>query len=204
MVYYVLEYAKMEYRQIHIPEDMKKTLRKKDYRFGQLHGKLQAGNSASEAQIQRTVFLSQKLKICRKRDEIVLVRIFGYEVPLKQSCSRGQCIDLIGYDKDHNLYLIELKKKESQERIADIIEQLNGYEESIKCILSNIEEEFKREYFLPINFKAIKKIILAPREFYEKKKKELLSGSIEYAYFGDKDINKKEPGEAINIHLVKF
>lgn len=177
--------------------------RQHNFRLGQLHGKFHAEKSHSEAQIQRTVFLSQKLKIWRKRSENILVRIFGYEVPLEEGCTRGECIDLIGYDKDYNLYLIELKKKESQERIADIVEQLNGYEDSVKQILPRIEEEFKSEYFIPISFKAVKKIILAPREFYETRKEELISDSIEYAYFGDKDINKREPGEAINIHLVK-
>ncbi|MFA5118804.1 MAG: hypothetical protein WC695_08155 [Candidatus Omnitrophota bacterium] len=182
---------------------MEKTLRKRDFKLGQIHGRLQAENDKSEAQIQRTVFLSQKLKIWRKRNEATTVRIFGYEVPLKTGCTRGECIDLIGYDKDYNLYLIELKKKESQERIPDIIEQLNGYENSIKQILPYIKEEFKNEYFLPINFEAVKKIILAPREFYETRKKDLIPGSIEYAYFGDRDINKRKPGEIINIHLVR-
>ena len=182
---------------------MEKSLRKSDFKLGQLHGRLQAASSKSEARIQRTVFLSQKLKIWRKRNEATVVRIFGYEMPLKTGCTRGECIDLVGYDKDYSLYLIELKKKESQEKIADIIEQLNGYETSVKQILSNIEEEFENEYFLPVHFGALKKIILAPREFYEKRKKDLAPGSIEYAYFGDRDINKREPGEVINVHLVR-
>lgn len=182
---------------------MEKALRKQGFRLGRIHGKLQAENDRSEAQIQRTLFLSQKLKVWRKRNDATVVRIFGYEVPLKTGCTRGECIDLIGYDKDYNLYLIELKKQESQERIADIIEQLNGYEDSVKQILPRIEEEFKCEYFIPIGFKAVKKIILAPREFYETRKKELVPGPVEYAYFGDKNINKREPGKTISIHLVK-
>ena len=182
---------------------MKKVLRKQDFKIGQIHGKLQAENTKSEAHIQRTVFLSQKLKLWRRRNDVTIVRIFGYEIPLKSGCTRGECLDLIGYDKDYNLYLIELKKKESQEKIADIIEQLDGYADSIKQILPRIEKEFKDEYFLPINFTAIKKIILAPREFYQSRKKDLIPGSIEYAYFGVRDINSREPGEIINIHLVR-
>lgn len=182
---------------------MKKTLRKRDFKLGQIHGRLQVRNDKSEAQIQKTVFLSQKLRIWRKRNETTVVRIFGYEMPLEAGCTRGKCIDLIGYDEDYNLYLIELKKKKSSERIAAIIKQLDGYEKSVKKILPRIAEEFKREYFIPICFKSVRKIILAPREFYETRKKELISGPIEYAYFADKDINKREPGEPINIHLVK-
>lgn len=182
---------------------MEKILRKRDFKLGQIHGKLQAENDQSEAQIQRTVFLSQKIRIWRKRNEATVVRVFGYEVPLKIGCTRGECVDLMGYDKDFNLYLIELKKRESLEKIDEIIEQLDGYEEWVKEILPCIEEEFKNEYFLSLNFKAVKKIILAPREFYASRRKDLIPGSIEYAYFGDKDINKRKPGEAINIHLVR-
>ncbi len=182
---------------------MEKPLRKRDFKLGQLHGRLQAVSNKSEAHIQRTVFLSQRIKIWKKRNETTVVRIFGYEMPLKTGCTRGECIDLIGYDKNHNLYLIELKKKESQERIADIVEQLNGYEDSVRRILPHIEDEFQSEYFVPVSFGTVKKIILAPREFYEGRKKDLVPGSIEYAYFGDRDINKREPGEIINIHLVR-
>ncbi len=184
---------------------MEKTLRKQDFRLGRIHGKLQAENDKSEAQIQRTVFLSQKVKIWRKRNEATVVRIFGYEVPLKTGCTRGECVDLMGYDKDFNLYLIELKKEESTEKIPDIIKQLDDYEQSVKQILPYIESEFRREYFLPIEFKKeIKKMILAPKEFYKLRLKYLFPDSIEYAYFGDRiHINKRDPGEEINIHLVK-
>jgi hypothetical protein len=89
---------------------MEKALRKRDFKLGQIHGRLQAVSNKSEAHIQRTVFLSQRIKIWKKRNETTVVRIFGYEMPLKTGCTRGECIDLIGYDKDHNLYL-SLKRR---------------------------------------------------------------------------------------------
>lgn len=181
-----------------------KELRNQNFRLGQIHGKLQAENSSSEAHIQRTVFLSQKLCLWKKRDEAIVIRIFGYEVPLKTKCTRGECIDLIGYDKNHNLYLIELKKMKSGEHMARIIEQINDYADTVTNILPYIEREFAEQYFLPINFAGIQKLILAPREFYNSlRKKESLDHTIEYAYFRDRDITKRKPGEMINIHLVR-
>lgn len=180
-----------------------KALRKGDFKLGQLHGKLQAENKLSEAHIQRTVFLSQKMKLWRHRNEAIEIRVFGYEMPLKCGCTRGECVDLVGYDKDHNLYLIELKKETSSEQMGDVIAQLNGYEKVIKRILPDIEKEFKKQYFLPINFKGIKKIILAPRGFFRQKAKNLFKSNVEYCYFRDIDINNHKPGEVVNIHIAK-
>jgi len=179
-------------------------LRTKNFKIGQLHGKLRAANDASEAHIQRTVFLSQKLRLWKKRNEAVVIRIFGYEIPLKTKCTRGECVDLIGYDKNRNLYLIELKKMNSFERMADVIEQINDYADAVKNILPNIEREVEEEYFLPISFIGIRKVILAPREFYDTlRRKEALDKSIDYTYFRDRDITKRKPGETINISLLK-
>jgi len=183
---------------------MAKSYRRRGFRLGQLHGKLQAENRRSEAHIQRTVFLSQKVRVWLKRDKVIDIRIFGYEMPLEVGRSRGQCVDLIGYDKEDNLYLIELKKKESGEKIPDIIEQIDRYGKMVKKILPFIEKEFREEFFLPIRFnKSIKKMILAPREFFASRKKQLTDNSVYYCHFRDKDINTRKPGKIINLILAK-
>ncbi len=133
---------------------MAKGLRNKDFKLGCLHGKLQAEDRRSEAHIQRTVFLSQRIKVWRKRDLAPVIRIFGYEVPL-EDFRAGRCIDLMGYDENHNLYVIELKKKESNEKIEKVIEQINDYVDSIERILPHIEKEFKEAFFFPIKFTSI-------------------------------------------------
>lgn len=171
---------------------METNLRREDgFKLGQIHGKIQADNKDSEAQIQRVVFLSQKIQLYIKRDTTISIRLLGYEVPLMKGVSRGKCVDLIGYDKEHNLYLIELKKGASQEKIKDIETQIDDYENMIKKILPNIVEEFKKEYFLSIEFANIKKIILAPIEFYQQKYKELTRSDIYYCYFRDRKIIEK-------------
>jgi hypothetical protein len=188
---------------------MSKEPRQEKFKIGQLHGKLRAENEESEAHIQRTVFLSQRLKLCRAKDDFLnpMIRIFGYEIPLRTGCSRGECVDLMGYDSDHNLYLIELKKENSNEQIKKIAEQINGYEKDARKILPQIEDDFKNEFFFRISFKEIKKIVLAPREFYKekKRKREALVGrdTIEYAYFRDKSIYKHKLKNIISIHLVE-
>ena len=178
--------------------------RTKNFKLGQIHGKLRARKRKSEAHIQRTVFLIRKIKIWRKRNKTTTVRMFGYEVPLQSGKSRGSCVDLMGYDKDRNLYLIELKKKGSGEKIPKIIKQINDYENMVKRILPCIEREFKEEFLFPIKFnKTIRKIILAPREFYSSRKEDLKGESIDFCYFRDKNINKRKSHRMINLSLAK-
>jgi len=178
-------------------------LREKDFKLGCLHGKLHAENERSEAQIQRTIFLSQRIKVWRKINLAPIIRIFGYEVPLDHGNRRGRCVDLMGYDEHHNLYIIELKKKESNEKIEKAIEQLNDYAGSVKEILLCIQNEFEKTFFFPIIFNGIKKMIIAPREFYKGKKNLLTDETIDYGHFLDRDINTRKPGNIINIHLQK-
>ena len=109
----------------------------------------------------------------------------------------------MGYDENHNLYVIELKKKESNEKIEKVIEQINDYADSVGKILPHIEKEFKEAFFFPIKFSSIKKMIIAPREFYKGQKYLLTDNTIDYGHFRDKDINKRKPQDIINIHLEK-
>lgn len=181
---------------------MIRELREKDFKLGRIHGKLNAENKRSEAHIQRTVFLTQRLKINRARENASVIRLFGYEIPV-EDYRRGRCIDLMGYDADHNLYLIELKKRESNEKIEKIILQINDYADKVQRILPHIEREFEETFFLSIKFFSVKKMIIAPREFYAGKKHRLTDKSIDYGYYRLQDINKAEPREIINIHLKK-
>jgi len=186
---------------------MHKRPREEKFKLGQLHGKFLKEDNRSEAHIRQTIFLSQRLKLWRAKGETLVIRIFGYEIPLKAGCKRGECVDIMGYDREQNLYLIELKKDNSHEQIKKIAEQIKGYENDAREILPKIEDDFKNEFFFRISFKEIKKIVLAPREFYKEKgrKGEALvdRDAIEYAYFGDSDIDHHDPKNVINIHLWK-
>jgi hypothetical protein len=186
---------------------MHKRPREGKFKLGQLHGKFLKEDNRSEAHIRQTIFLSQRLKLWRAKGEIIVIRIFGYEIPLKTNCKRGECVDLMGYDGEHNLYLIELKKEKSPEKLEGIANQIDKYKDAVEEIRSAIEKDFEKEFFFRISFKEIKKLVLAPREFYKKeeRKREALvdRDTIEYTYFKDKDINKRRLGDVINIHLVE-
>lgn len=155
-------------------------LRTKDFRLGCFHGKPVAEKHDSEAHIQRVLFLNKGLLIVRSKTNISEINLFGYEIPLEQGSSRGKCVDLMGYDQKHNLYLIELKKGKTSEKMPKIIEQINAYAVSLREILLCIEVEFEKAFFLPIKFHSIKKVVLAPREFYTKeRKRELTDASVD-------------------------
>ena len=49
------------------------------------------------------------------------IRLVGYEVPLTTGQSRGYCMDLLGYDKEFNPYIIELKTSITSDTIDKVI-----------------------------------------------------------------------------------
>jgi len=178
--------------------------RQREFKLGQLHGKFLKEDNRYEAHIRQTIFLSQRLKLWRAKNEFLPIRIFGYEVPLKTDCTRGECVDIMGHDEEHNLYLIELKKEKSSEKLEDIKSQINCYKEAVEKIRSAIEKDFEKEFFFRVRFKEIKKIVLAPLKFYQRyQKKDLIDKDIIYAYFRDSDIHTHDPKNAINIHLME-
>ena len=186
---------------------MNKKPRQGEFKLGQLHGKFLKEDNRSEAHIRQTIFLSQRLKLWRAKSEPLVIRIFGYEIPLKKDCKRGECVDLMGYDGEQNLYLIELKKEKSSEKLEKIATQIDKYKDAVEEIRSAIEKDFEREFFFRISFKEIKKLVLAPRKFYKEKERKgealVYRDTIEYTYFRDSDIDHHNPKDAINIHLVE-
>ena len=183
---------------------MPKRQREGEFKLGQLHGKFLNEENKSEAHIRQTIFLSQRLKLWRAKGETLVIRIFGYEIPLKKDCKRGECVDLMGYDREQNLYLIELKKEKSSEKLGEIATQIDKYKDAVEEIRSAIEKDFEKEFFFHVRFKEIKKIVLAPLKFYQKyQKKDLINKDIIYAYFRDNDIHTHAPKNAISIHLVE-
>jgi hypothetical protein len=65
------------------------------------------------------------------------------------------------------------------------------------------KKKFEAVFFFPVKFSSIKKMIIAPREFYEGQNHLLTDKTIDYGHFKDKDINKRKPKDVINIHLQK-
>ena len=183
-------------------------LREKDFRLGKIHGKTSPQKKRSEATVQRNLFLGQRITIVRKRDGRFnpVVRIFAYEVPLEK-VSRGRCIDLLGYDQDKNLYIFELKIEKSTEKLSKVNRQINDYANKLRKIQKCIEQEFNEEFFFTVKFKEIKKIVVAPCEFYKNKKNkgdDNYESDIEYLYYANQSVFEKDdiPPD-VKLHVWK-
>ena len=177
-------------------------LRKNKFYLGRFHGKTEPDNSKSEAQIQRKVFMRRKLKFIKKSNDIIPIRLFGYEVPIEDKGHSSKRVDFMGYDKKRNLYIIELKRSKSTESMTEIIEQVNEYEVIVRDIKRFIESEFHDEFLYEIKFTNIKKMILAPYYFYKPKKQQLNDLSIYYCRFRTSDIGNEKSQKDVPIHLV--
>ncbi|MFC2129986.1 hypothetical protein ACFLSQ_00980 [Bacteroidota bacterium] len=144
-------------------------VRTKNFKLLTFHGKLKPEKSSKEANLRNALFLIGSFALHLPKEKIVNIRIIGYEVPLDGRQSRGKCMDLLGYDKDFNPYIIELKIEESKEDIDKIISQINNYAQLFDEIRDVISLEISKKLFWSeFKFKGeTKKILLAPRNFYK-------------------------------------
>lgn len=175
--------------------------RKGDFKLGVIHGKIKA--QKRELIMQRNIFLMSSIIIKSARDveSNRRIRIFGYEVPLGHY--RDKCIDLLGYDKDHFLYIIELKDSENNEKLPDVEEQITGYANGISKARLDLEKDFADTFFAKVKFKeVVKKIILAPHEFYRKNGVGCQAKpDITYLYFKDSDSKNLECNNFKKVRL---
>lgn len=141
--------------------------RSEDYKLLRIHGKVMPQKDNYEAKLRNDLFLVGSLKIITGGNEKYrMVKLFGYEVPLYKNQPRNRCIDLLGYDKDHNLYIIELKINLNC-KPEDVSNQLNEYYEAVNKLKDNIAEEIKNILLLQ-EFKFSSrtiKLALIPKDF---------------------------------------
>ncbi|MEN6445909.1 MAG: hypothetical protein ABFC98_07695 [Candidatus Cloacimonas sp.] len=179
------------------------TPRKKEFRLLTMHGVVRP-RARSKARLRNDLYMVGAVKLMYSQKLHVDVRLIGYEVPLQSGKPRGKCIDLFGYDAEHNPYIIELKTGGSKKRLPNVIQQINDYESMLIPLLGDIEKEIKEKLFLD-EFKLkrnVKKIILASREYYEENPwKPFKKGDILFCYFhGKQNVDKiveKATGETI-------
>jgi hypothetical protein len=143
--------------------------RKKNFKIGCFHGKLNPKDASSEAKLRNDLYLIGMLYLNITRTNVRKIRLIGYEVPLVEGQKRGQCIDLLGYDQEYDPYIIELKKKDSKEDLAKIIKQISKYEEYFQNSKHYIEEEIQNKFHWP-DFRFSdepRKIILTDRSYFK-------------------------------------
>lgn len=181
------------------------------FRLFTTHGVVRP-SKGSEARIRNDLYMVGAIKLMHSRESHTVVRLIGYEVPLQSGKLRGECIDLFGYDSEHNPYIIELKKESSTEKLQDVINQINDYALILDPLLPKIELEINDKLFLK-DFELkrdIKKIILAPRDYYKSQSSLLYKNNksdILFCYFSGiesvNDLAEKAIGEkviSISIH----
>jgi len=131
-----------------------------------------------------------------------VIRLFAYEVPL-ESASRGDSIDLLGYDNVRNLYIFELKNKKSTEKLSDVNKQIERYAHKLKGIKKYIEGEFNQTFFFTVEFREIRKMVVAPLEFY-KAPGDDYKRDIEYLYYADGSVfEKADIPQNVRLHVWK-
>lgn len=182
-------------------------VRTSGFRIGTIHGRLEPQKTGSEAMLQRNLYHRGSLELVRSKTNKTRVRLVAYEVPLKKG-KRTDSVDLIGYDKDKNLYLIELKRGNSSEELRKVVGQVVDYREKFRGIQGDFVRELKDAFFFDFPAKSsVRCLILAPREFYKKKKTELDKArqvGIDFAYFGhvrhEKNLSRGQGPVLVNFY----
>lgn len=140
--------------------------RQENFKLGTFHGTLNPEKGSKEAKLRNALYLIGNMKIAISENKEIKIRLIGYEIPIEY---KGKRIDLLGYDEDKNLCIIELKKDSSKEKIEDVINQIENYAIILSSCIKKIENEFNDKFFFKLKLTdKIRKIILAPREYYQK------------------------------------
>jgi len=143
--------------------------RNKKFRLFTMHGLVQPSIGCEE-RIRNGLFMAGSLNLFLSNVVTRKIRLAAYEMPLAQKTTSGNRIDLFGYDKDHNPYIIELKTGDARDEIPEVIEQIKRYESMLYKILNNVENAIKEQLLLE-EFKLtrdVKRIVLAPASYYTK------------------------------------
>ncbi len=168
--------------------------RKENFKLGEFHGKLVPDKEYSEAKLRNDIFLIGRLGIKISRTETVEIKVIAKELPLQEDKNRGECIDILGIDKDWNPYVIELKLK-TGEPLESAIEQVINYESLFEKAKTYIEKEVRDNLFYK-GFKfsgQTKLIVLAEKEYFKEIKKQKLKDNLYLcSFYGMANIGTKE------------
>ncbi len=148
-------------------------IRKKDFKIGCFHGKLNPNEKSMEARMRNYLYLIGMLRVNQNRSKTINIRLIAYEMPLMDGQSRGKCVDLFGYDQNKRPWIVELKKEDSSENINEVIGQICKYSKILDKddIRKAIEKEIAEKYHWD-NFMfspGVGKILLAPRKYFKGK-----------------------------------
>jgi len=152
---------------------MNTNYRKFDFKIEQMHGK-SPSKSSREACIRNYIFGARSLLINQTKDNKIIIRIIGYEVPIyARGKKRDECIDLVGFDESYRPWIIELKVGKSSELLDDVVSQVNRYAKAFdEGIRGPVQDEVRARLLWPsFSFEgAVNRMILSDRSFFAGRK----------------------------------
>jgi hypothetical protein len=111
--------------------------------------------------LQRVLYL-RGIDVVYTSTERSYLRPIAYEMPLYEG-NRVQSIDLVAYDVHLDVWLIELKRADSADRLDDIVQQITGYATAWGHIKNCVQQEFRERFHSEASFQDTKLLIVAPR-----------------------------------------
>lgn len=172
------------------------------------HGKQLLPGDHREYKIQRDMYQvgSAVLKYGKGAEGERRVRFAGYEMPLRMHKER---MDLVAYDADFNVYIVEVKRSENTEPLDKVVKQVEGYSDLFEEIRPYFEREFRDAFFLPdVTLGKVVKVICAPRQYYVTGRASDSSTNLQFAkrYKGDvwlgylANIDRGKEGSLLDIY----
>lgn len=149
-----------------------KKFRTSGFCLGTYRGKRLDASDQREAKHQRDIYQigSMMLRFARSRDKNPVVRIAAYEVPIYEHAARTESIDLLGFDREFNIYLIELKRSKSSEPVSQVVNQIDRYIDGFEGIRDHLIKEFNDVLYYPVKeFGKVNGLLLAPESYYRKR-----------------------------------
>jgi hypothetical protein len=127
--------------------------------------------SRKEQHMQWELFTSKtRMRLIDQNNKVIIT--CGYEIPLGEVISEKKKIDLVAYDEDSNIYLIETKYTNGSGTVDKAAKQVSEYAELLENNFCRFLKEFQNGIgdTRQIN-KSLKKIVLAPKSYYIHKSK---------------------------------
>jgi len=127
--------------------------------------------SRKEQHMQWELFTSRaKLRLVEQNNRAIMT--CGYEIPLGEVIIEKKRIDLVAYDEERNLYIIETKFTNGSGSTNMAAEQVHAYAEELLKNIARIDQqfqEFKGDSW-SLN-EPFRQIVLAPECYYDHKRK---------------------------------
>jgi Holliday junction resolvase-like predicted endonuclease len=137
--------------------------------FNYVHFK-EPGNSRKEQHMAWELFTSNaKLRLVEQNNKVIMT--CGYEIPLGEVIIEKKRIDLVAYDEERNLYIIETKFTNGSGSTNKAAEQVHAYAEELLKNIARIDQKFQEFKGDSWNLnEPFRLIVLAPQSYYNHKR----------------------------------